>query len=460
MWLASSVSQLPKDRKETFFDRLLGLSPEITEGPEDIVLVPLTRVATYWGLQGSQVSPVFLAKLRDLHSDFGCKFICAPTAPWALWIHRVYPPQELLEFWDTDSLRRMLTASSVAQCEPLIYDHLARGEEARRAFEYLLDHLHELGLRDVESLARLPREALSIRFGALPHRLLQRVRGADDLPLTPYVPPTSLNRRFQPSAERLLGAENDFDLLGAFASTLKEWSLRLEARHAALRGVRVTLRSEWKDSAESFFVTFPRPLRDPEKIFVILREKWMASLESFVRRHGSDTNFEDELSEVLLESMGLERDTTPQLDLFDPHREARAEAWDLLVGRLMAKSTKEAGIRVGAWRPQESYLPEDSISWSDWNPKSCVPMIQEHPRRPLFLLPRPRVIRDLPLRSESDFIAHLEAAGALGSLERITELWDDNGQTSERSYARLGREWIFWDHHQKRAFVHGYFEQP
>lgn len=464
MWLATTIPTSLKDRKEDILDRLLALSPEITEGPVDSLLIPMTRVAGYWqlhrlhfpGLHKQAQGHPFLEQLKDFHDRFALSFSLVPTAPWALWVLEQHTPKHLLETWTADLFRNLFSQQNLRHAGSLLVDK-TDNSSTRADLERMLEQLEDLGFQSIADFMRIPKEHLSERFGPLSLHLKKRIQGSDDMPLKIYQPPSILERRFYPSFERSCGQDNDTGLLEQFSSTLQNWEERLRARRQNLRGLRLRVRSENQKKSGALFVTLPRATRDASTLFPVLREKWM-TLTQKSQREDALEGFQDDISELVLESVGIENDADLQLDLFDPGREERQEAWNALVGQLLARSTQKSPVSIGYWKPVESYVPENAYEWAPWSLEGQpIPMIPDHPRRPHFLLKRPRLLTNPAWKSEEEFLSALEQSGQLSTLEKITEEW--NPQTPlARSYARWGSYWIFWDHAQQRAFIQGRFE--
>ena len=466
MWLATKIPTSLKDGKEDVLDRLLALSPEVSEGPIDSLFIPLNRVAGYWklhqlrlpGVYNSPEAHPFIEQLAQFEKLFGLRFCLTPTAPWALWILQNSPPKNLLETWNAEIFRGTFSQQPIVQSSCLIPDEIQKSE-TQSAFEFFVEQCDELGLSTIQKLLEVPPEELALRFGAWTLKLLKRIHGRDDLPFTPYAPPLLLSRKFYPAFEKSIGStEQSNDLLESFLTTLQNWEDRLQARKQLLKGLRLRVRSERLQKQDVIFLSFPRPTRDALSIFPILKEKWFA-LCSRPQNDSNTEGFHDDIDELILESLGLETDSPAQRDLFDPQKEERGEAWNSLVGRLLAQSTKQNPLQIGYWKPVESYIPESSYEWADWqmDERAVIPMIPDHPRRPSFLLSRPQPLNNPFWRSEEEFLQALAKHQLLSTLEKLSEGWGTQNQI-ERSYARWNRAWVFWDHQKKRAFVHGFFE--
>lgn len=467
MWLSTRITHIADsdrkdgDRKETCCDRLLALSPEIVEEPvTQTLLIPLARVSAYWNLAALWDRPEeaarhpFYALLKDLNDEFDLRFVVAPTAPWALWVHHHAAKPLLLNHVDADAFREDALSSSPARLAELAPDLLS-SPEARARFDYFVDSCAELGILSSRKLLELPTESLSERFGPGILRILKRLRGHDELHVEAYVPSLTLSKTFHPAFEKAIASDDEPDLLSRLQTTLVSWEQRLEARRSLLRGLRLTVRSEHRDHAEAFFVTLPRASRNASALFEILREKWFALAGRTSAGH--DETFEDHIAELTIESLGLEPENDHQLDLFDPHKMAREEAWSTLLARLQARSTQRAPVHAGHWLPVESYLPERAFEWVEAGAAGRVPFLQDHPARPLHLFKTPQRIEEPTVQSEEEFLKWVEGRSALKTLERLSDIWDFDCRRSERSYARVENQWVFWDHVRSQLYVHGHF---
>ena len=128
-------------------------------------------------------------------------------------------------------------------------------------------------------------------------------------------------------------------------------------------------------------------------------------------------------------------------------------------------------VRIGGYRPFESYYPEISIEWVEWEEWSAqAPSpVMDHPRRPVLILNKPCTIEEVShIKSVDEFLTFVGSKNALLSIEKLRDPWRSgklksqavhfDGGASERSYARVDGEWIFFDHAEKKVFLHGYFE--
>lgn len=470
VWLTTRIPNECLDRKEDLCDRLLALSPDVSEGPDQLLMLPCARVSTYWDFaslpekaSGSRVcghgsvfdfsspqSHPFLEALYKLHQEFGLRFLMVPTAPWSLWLWARRTPTHFCEFWDAAAAREDLLEGPTA-CASLLAPDQLRTHAVRESLDYLLENLEECGIRRFRSFLKLRPESLSERFGPWARLLFRRAQGSDDMEMRWYKPPTQLSKTFYPQLEEEISSDETSSPLERLRSTLNNWEARLEARKCVLKGVRLS----WKSSAkerESLKLPLTRPTRNARLIFSLVQECWMA--------HSSQSEaafFEKQLEEVTLESLGLEAERDAQLDLFDPYREQRREAWDELLGRLRAKSTQQHPVRVGSFRPVATYVPERAYEWAEATTDTRLPMIPDPPRRPLWMFPEPLPLRDPRLQNEAEFCAYLDTHKALSTLELLTDL-SDPVHPIERAYARVQNQWLFWDRSRKRAYLQGKFE--
>jgi hypothetical protein len=473
MWLAIRTTPLSESEREALADESLILSPEVTwltKSPRgaslnQTLLIHLGRVWGYWKLDllhqwfshPSATQSPFLIQVESLKKRFPCiqRILIAPTAPWTLWAleqnslsfsQQLSESKNSIEYCSTDACRNHLSESKIHTLESLLPEESPNPDWFVQ-WEFFLESLQSLGIRDTTVLKKIPLASLTERFGPWMRPLIQRFYGADNLSLNWFEPTTRLEKSFSPE---------EGDLLESFRITLESWSRRLAGRRSLLKGVRVRMHSDRSRIAAAFFVQFPRPTQEVATIFPILKEKWLAECGKTFSGQGADDSYADTWSQVILESMGLERAHDAQIDLFHPERAIQNEAWSNLVARLQARSTPQNPIQFGTWVPQEDYLPEHSFHWKPWQEQEDIPFLKDHPTRPLMFLNKPRLKKILPQPvSEDQFLDWVTTHGILSSLERIL-----SAQGEERLYARVDKEWVFWSHQQQSIYTQGFFESP
>jgi|GEM_PF-1918871 len=480
MWLASPPSSNPffHAQPEEILDRLLGLSPFVARGPHGELFAHLGGLVRYWKLDALRSSSeglssenfaalpaetqTFLQELRTLEKRYGLSFKIAPTAPWAAWLCAHAPAGDGKFVYSRDDFEAIFARAPLATTEALLPDWLSKSEGRARFIDFT-ERACELGLRsgsDLQSILRRPdaRDGFLARFGGVFEKLSRRVQGADDFRLQTYEPPAELEQTLHIARETGT-SENPWD---AVRHVLETWETRLRGRRALLKGLEVSFRGERRRQTLVFRLPLPKATRDASSLMKLVEEKWRALRDPSANAETGEA-FTDELDLIRLRSMGLDRESERQLDLFRPGREENLEGWNLLVARLLSRASLRRPVRVGSWRPFESWLVEKSVEWVDWGEAESLPIVRDPPARPLIAFHQPQPLAKIfaakhPLRTEGDFLDWLEAQGALGTLERVREAQD------ERSYARVpsgdGRDaWVFWDHAQRAALVQGFFEE-
>ncbi|WP_333689170.1 DNA polymerase Y family protein [Methylococcus capsulatus] len=316
----------------------------------------------------------------------------APT-PMAAWLlARAGFPAPVLE---TEALRSVLGDLSIAA---LGIDDKLGGRLARA------------GLRVLRDLWRMPRDGLARRYGSDLLRRLDEVVGSRPQPLGRFHAPP----RFR--AERELAMETE-DLTRVFPlveALLTEFEGFLRSRDAVAAGLELELRHA--RAAPTRVCLMPRRAgRAARQFAALLRERLdRAALPGPVRG-------------VLLQSADIQPFTLPTADLFTPGA-AGGESWDELLDRLQA--------RLG---PQALRRP---MLRADHRPERAefgnAPRSGEAARspRPLWLLSRPRRLRDRDIR-------------ILPECERIETGWWDGGPVRRDYHLAVdgvgARLWVYRD---------------
>ncbi len=435
MWIAC------KTQKESALDRFLGLSPEVYLGPENFALIDLGGVGTYWKLHrlaadfaSENWAHPLLLKLSEFNKKEGLSFVLAPTATWAFFVGKNFFTSPI-DFWTQTRFEKQLQNSSLNLAGDFIPDLLSQSHENLKALEDFRVHMDELGFSNLGQLLNFTQEhTLGMRFGRPLQKLMQRLRGKSELEFLQYEAPPVLQETFYPLMEHEMDSENQRPLLLRFEELLTDWEERLRCRQSLLCGLHVEILSYRQHKKHMATFKLPRPSRDPQLLLKILQEK---------------VPFGDfEIEKVQMRSLGLQNERDRQMSLFDPKREEILEDWSLLFAKLQTRG----GSRLGTYQAFPSYFPERAVEWVDWEENFQSESIQEHPPRPEIILREPKLLRSLT--HEQEFYSFLEKFSATPTLERIR----DSLSLQERSYARVGNEWVFWDADQKKLFLHGYFE--
>lgn len=440
MWIACPT------QTESHLDRFLALSPEVYLGPPGYALIDLGGVAPYWKLhrlahdfQREDWEHPLLVKLQELRQKTQLSFVIAPTATWAFFIAKNFPSSGI-DFWPQQRTHDLLSTCSLNLARDFLCDLLEQSHEARNLFEDFRLYMDELGFSQLGQLLLnfSTEHALGLRFGRPIVKLMQRLRGQSELEFLQYEPKPLLEERFYPTLEADMSSERQSSLLPRLEEILRDWEERLRARHSLLCGLHVELHSYRERKSQTVSFKLPRPSRDPQILLKILQEKVAFG--------------EFDIERVLVRSLGLQIESDRQLNLFNPQREEVLENWGLLFSKLQARG----GGRIGSYQAFPSYFPERSMEWVDWEENFKSEVILDHPPRPQTLLREPKPL--CALSSEIEFFEFLQKSPAYAAHERSLERIRDSLSNCERTYARLGSDWVFWDSGKKKLFLHGYFE--
>ena len=296
------------------------------------------------------------------------------------------------------------------------------------------------------------------RFGHHVQTLIQRIKGKDFPQLTPHKEASFFKESFYPQLERALSQElSSEDLFDRIHSMFKKWEQRLHARSSVICGFDISCQSH--EHKPHFRFRLSKPTQEASTLYRVFQELWFEHIQKIQNEFSQrDFSFEEEIEEIHIQSTPLERHQQSQLNLFDPEAEDKLEKWNELVSKLEAKSSPQKPVKVGFWKPQESYLPEDSFEWLDWNEAGVIPVIQDHPQRPSLLLKKPQRLTSPFISKKEDFFAALKKDSSLKSIEYLSDIWAPQSCPKERIYARFKDMWVFWDKKKQGAFVHGYFD--
>jgi hypothetical protein len=461
MWI---VAKIPPQMQspEHILDLCLALSPQVSLC-DDSVFVCLHGVSRYWNLpeffeqlrtgepadQG-RASPL-LAKLKDLNRRFKIDFTIAPRASWALWCDTHSPRSKMIHFFDDELFFESLKAARLSTLETLVDTNM------RADFYKMADTLTDLGLSTAFALKEAAldkgqKSSFVERFGRVCDRLLKRLSGQADMPLRWYTPPRTIKDTFYPELEQMLSIEKTSDPLVRVREYLDQWEERLRIRKALLTGFDLMLVSSRKKVRYTLAVRLPKPSREAATLFKILEEKWHNSPDK------PSSFFDDETDRITLTSHRIEDDHDRQMNLFDPHREEVEEKWNQLIGQLRSHEKTTAPVRIGAYAAKESFMPEHSIAWVEWDKDQKSVFVEDHPQRPTLLLSQPVPLDRLNFDTEAAFLNYVEKQNGLLSLERIRDPWNFEAPPQERAYARVQSHWMYWDDQQRRVYLHGYFE--
>jgi hypothetical protein len=314
------------------------------------------------------------------------------------------------------------------------------------------------------------------RFGKAPARFLRRLQGQDDLGLSWYTPQNAFENEFFPEWERLLETEATQSLLKRIEEIIDHWIARLAARKELMssleirvtpdrrkqRGhLRVTEGSKEGPTTHTILIKFPKATREKKAILGVLEEHWKTLCEktsSFSATH---------VDRVQMFSRDFVSESDRQMNLFHPQKEDVSESWNLLVGKINARSDPKDPVELGCYRNFESYVPEQSVEWVPWeeipdeNPSSVLREFTEGPKRPPLMYEVPRHFEWPKQQEESaeklsdaaQFFRWIEEVEASPIFERIHDPW--MYPAVDRTYVRVKDLWVYWDHTRGGAYLHG-----
>jgi protein ImuB len=343
-----------------------------------------------------------------------------------------------------------------------------------------LTRLARIGVRTVGEALRLPRAGFARRFGTAQLRALDRLVGrASDLRDS-----FEVRARFRRRRELLYELESHAALLGVLAPLLAELGEFLQARQCGVLLLECRLRHR-NVPPTSCVLRLAAPLADPGQMGVLLGEKLSALV------------LPEPVRACELRSGALVSRVLASAGLWRPGEHgggATAQGTDL-IERLRVRLGVEAvyGLDViedhraeGAWRVREPVITASMIQRGLQNdpvrnavnpsletrgsPSRRSASGQDHSairaevhnrgdvdRRPLWLLPVPRLLRErdgMPRRRG--------ALRLLGEGERIETGWWDGGEIARDYYTavdvRGARLWVFREREPPhRWFLHGVF---
>ncbi len=317
------------------------------------------------------------------------------------------------------------------------------------------------GLRRIGDLLLRPRGPIAARFGAA---VLARLDGAMGLTKAPIVPRFAApqcvaERRF---ASGLAEAEQ---IAAALLPLSRHLCASLDRRGQGARSVEATF-FRVDGVVKRIAIGTSRPVREPEALMALLREKLAAMGED-----GLDTGYGFDL--IRLAVTASER--------LDPCQDDFAEAGRYDPARDMADLADRLGARLGLRRvlrlkPNGTHIPECAVvalPVSQGVPRGTVTEPDANPCRPIRLFERPQPIDTIaavpdgpPVRFRWRHVMHEIAA--IEGPERIAPEWWSGGPELTRDYFRaedrdgrrfwLYREGLFdRETAQPQWFLHGLF---
>ena len=305
------------------------------------------------------------------------------------------------------------------QLGPLPLDHLHLDDSQRAAME-------RMGFRQLRDLLRLPRKALTRRFGPALPDYLDCLLGIRPDPRTLYHPPESFSSRLELPAEVHVFQA----LLFPLKRMLEELCGVLRGGDTAVQALRIAFGHE--DHADSLIeLGLQSPTQDPVRLMTVLRER----LERL--------RLPQAVREIRLEAPPLLKFNAGQHTLFHDTPAEQRQDIEQLAERLQARLGRDS---VTGLTGVEDHRPE--YSWRsralDERP-DCAALAH----RPAWLLPKPRRCA-------------IENYEILAGPERIESGWWD-GRDCRRDYfivrdAHGSTLWAFHEYKPRRGwYLHGIF---
>jgi len=293
----------------------------------------------------------------------------------------------------------------------------------QEAQQYALD---QMGFRQVRDVLRLPRKALTRRFGPGLTDYIDRLLGSRPDPRPLYQPPQTFASRLDLPAEIHASQALAFPL----KRLLEELCGVLRGGDNAVQYVHIALHHE--DHPDSLLqLGAQSPTQDPARLLGLLRER----LERL--------RLPQAVREISLEAPNMLPLAAGQRSLFRDSPAEQRQNIEQLTERLQARLGRDA---VSSLSGVEDHRPE--YSWRPRTPEektACAAL----PHRPAWLLPKPK-------RCD---IAHYEI---LAGPERIESGWWD-GRDCRRDYfivrdAHGSTLWAFHEYKPRRGwYLHGIF---
>jgi len=286
--------------------------------------------------------------------------------------------------------------------------------------------LQQMGFRRVRDVLRLPRKALTRRFGPAVTDYLDRLLGSRPDPRPTYQPPQTFVSRLELAAEIHASQALAFPL----KRLLEELCGVLRSGDNAVQSVHIVLRHE--DHPDSGLdLSTQSPTQDPLRLLGLLRER----LERL--------RLPQAVREIRLEASRLLPLAAGRRSLFRDSPTEQQQNIEQLTERLQARLGRDA---VGGLTGVEDHRPEYS-----WRPRTLdeKPQCIALPHRPAWLLPKPK---------RCDIACYEILAGP----ECIESGWWD-GRDCRRDYfivrdARGSTLWAFHEYKPRRGwYLHGIF---
>ena len=376
--------------------------------PPAIVLLEISACLHYFeGL------PNLLARIDAGLGALGFSGVIA-TAPTALAASMLAQAGQAIAIEQATDLEPRLTALPVALLD-----------SARP----VLDTLSGLGVHTIGDVLALPRDGVARRFGQRLLDDIDRARGIQPDPRPLFVPP----ERYHGQLELPVPVAEAEALLFAAKRLVVELAGFLQGRGAGVTRLRCDLIHE--DVPPTAIVLGLAATRKVEHIVNVLRERLARE------------QLPDRVEAIRLVSEEIAPLPGEDGDLFagaHRHGESGAQWIERLRARLGDDSVR--GLCLHA-----DHRPEQAWRYRDTGPPGAASLPADPPRRPLWLLPRPRPIGADPASAQLCL---------LSGPERIESGWWDGGEIGRDYFvgsdAQGGELWLYRDR-GGQWFVHGIF---
>ena len=302
------------------------------------------------------------------------------------------------------------------------------------------ERLHRMGLRDLGSVRRLPRDSLRRRFGLPVLEHLDRLYGEADDHLEHYAPPDWFDGRLDLGHE----VESHVALLFPLRRLVGDLCTFLSVRDGGVQ--RFVLRLEHEMQRSRLGRDHPREAgaaHTEVTVGLLAAEREPAVLFELLRTRLERVAIDRPVVGLRLLARELPPFVPASRDLFDNRRQ-QPSAWPQLRERLRARLGDEAVHRIA---PTGDSRPEHA--WRRAGGDGGIGTAPSRPPRPFWLLPRP-----LPLRDPNPRI--------VSGPERLERGWWD-GEDARRDYylletAQGQRAWGFAPPGERGGWMlHGWF---
>jgi len=331
-----------------------------------------------------------------------------------------------------------LAASLLARAgQPIAIEHAADLESRLAALPVALldsarpvrDTLSGIGVRTIADVLALPRDGVARRFGQRLVDEIDRARGIQPDPRPLFVMP----ERYHGQLELPLPVDEAEALLFAAKRLVVELAGFLQGRGAGVTRLRCDLIHE--DAAPTAIVIGLATTRKVEHIVNVLRERLTRE------------ELPDRVEAIRLVSEEIAPLPGQDGELFagaDRHGENGAQWIERVRARLGDDAVREPYL-------QADHRPEHAWRYRGNSPTEVTGLPADAPRRPLWLLPRPRPLGIDPATAQLSLIS---------GPERIESGWWDGGEIGRDYFvgsdAQGGQLWLFRDR-SGEWFVHGVF---